>query len=687
MTSYIYRPRIIIPWSTIRFMGTQAGNITVETKLRLIHKSGITANNSDVREICRQSFGQHKFGLKPMKTQTSEIALQTAEKLEGKELLIYLYLRHGCVEWALDLLYSLLEKNCKSSQNEVNIQNATTTVKAPINSKPLIDKPPAGVAKNLASHGPPSSETKIVGSHLSTLIEKPHHLSASSSKELMPTSNSNINIHSSTPTSEGELKQDLKLPMHPSVLLYYRLIINPTLKKKSSKKIYSAKTRPTNDDHGIKKPTISLALDTSKMYLNTPNNINRSPNHVNQDTQISTVKENLLRASNHRIVEVQSPKPSLRIILLVLRHLFKIKLRREAFHLVNSVFEPLPQVAFPTIPIAKIILKKPTVSLTKIPLDEDSFDAILFGLADGHYMTQAVRFLLSWHRPNGHHYTSVINGYLTLQPPDIHKALELIKEMHKLGLKVGLPQLTALFAALCKLKSVVTEKYMKHKILNDKLLENRKEAVAILEMLKPLGIIDLNLDLAPDVLLYTRMLQFKVYESHVKSPDDLMKDMAKNGIVPDVHFYNTLIRMYLKQKNLTAVNNLLEAFTPNAKTLSLLLQYYSVNNLDIKFVIGLYQTHCIALNKFSSTILMIRAFREHDTRNALDYFGQMIGYDFQTHKRTQLDPWMKADNAVIGMMIKYLLTNNGFLVQDVMRICQHCGFHFSRHMTYLIRNA
>jgi hypothetical protein len=166
--------------------------------------------------------------------------------------------------------------------------------------------------------------------------------------------------------------------------------------------------------------------------------------------------------------------PSQKIVLFVLRHLFKTKLRRKAFHLINSLYRH-PQ--YPNGNFMPKVLYTPTYNFKKREIDSETLQVILLGLSKSKFLQHASRILLNWPNANIDHYSAVICGFLSTIPPDFIRANNFLMEMKRLGVKPDLKLLESLYEAFC-LKNCHSE------------IDTPKnpEAVAVLDMIRSMGI-------------------------------------------------------------------------------------------------------------------------------------------------------------------------------------------------------
>jgi PPR repeat family/PPR repeat len=172
------------------------------------------------------------------------------------------------------------------------------------------------------------------------------------------------------------------------------------------------------------------------------------------------------------------------------------------------------------------------------------------------------------------------------------------------------------------------------------------------------------------------MLQREIYPSHINNCEELMQEMKNKRIAPDIVFYNVLLQFKLKERQFEDAQKLFEdicsRFSPNSSTLTIMLSYYAKQSLDIELILTLFKTHNVEHHKQSLTVLMNYYAGKGDVQTSLKCFGRMIGYDFSFGKRVEVKPWQKADRAAVGMMIKIASAESQALLVSVYQALDAC---------------
>jgi hypothetical protein len=206
----------------------------------------------------------------------------------------------------------------------------------------------------------------------------------------------------------------------------------------------------------------------SNRFINDDSIINMDE-YLDKNTEI---KRDLLE--QHTADSSNPLYPSQKIVLFVLRHLFKIKLRRKAFHLINSLYIH-PQ--YPNVNFMPKVLYTPTCNFKKREIDTETLQVILLGLSKSRFLQHASRMLLNWPNANIDHYSAVICGFLSTIPPDFIRANLFLNEMKRVGVEPDLKLLECLYEAFC----------LKNSYSEIDTIKN-PEAVAILDMIRSMSI-------------------------------------------------------------------------------------------------------------------------------------------------------------------------------------------------------
>lgn len=369
----------------------------------------------------------------------------------------------------------------------------------------------------------------------------------------------------------------------------------------------------------------------------------------------------------HESSESKNPFfPSQEIVHHVLKHLFRTKKWKMAFHLINSLYVH-PLYPKPDEYLPKSFYLAPE-NFKKRQIDDRTFRVILAGLADARFLMLATRLLLTWPKPNRGHFVAVIKGFLNLHPPDYERAAKLFKEMKRLGYKPNLDILTCLFKAFCKIGK-------RH---NPKL----KEALDILDLMRQMSkkfLFYICKDIGPKLETYTVMLQLSTFPRNIKTPSELINQMKSENIEPDLTFYNALLEYYLRRSEtddaLNTYKNIIQKFKiPNVITLNLLLNYFrkTKNYLEYNKTLKLFEIFKIDHSKESLTTIMLYNSEINCSKEVLAAFGKMIGFDFKTRKRTDILPSQRYDAAVLVAIARYI-EKNPDLKENVSLALKECG--------------
>jgi hypothetical protein len=386
----------------------------VEERLIQIHQSAITPDKSMLLSMVRES--SHPLG----STALYLNKFSKQKQLEDYELLIYLYLRHGCYEYALALLHSMLQKASALSalalagENHLNPTDDASSIQSPQNGS-------------------------IIGGGCS------HYTYLSTAASATDKSNTAVQLAGkATANLPPELPRDHSIDSSPFHILAERLLLRA---------------------QQVNSPIFDSTALANQAMLPT-----QSEDHIEEKKQKLKTKQ--MMCSSH---------PSERVILLVIRHLFNMKLRRKAIDLLASIYVTPPNVTFRKI-LPNVLSPKAGKDYEKRYIDSKSFQVILHGLAESGFLQLATRLLLTWPEPSKSHYTTVITGFLDRNPPDLRRALELLRQMKYLNITPSLPLITTLFDAVYR---NATWRYRDK--ATGKGVFNKDDAVKILDMLSPMG--------------------------------------------------------------------------------------------------------------------------------------------------------------------------------------------------------
>lgn len=352
-------------------------------------------------------------------------------------------------------------------------------------------------------------------------------------------------------------------------------------------------------------------------------------------------------------------------IQYVIQQLFQRRMHKDALTMVSRIYYTSPSSHFPELKLPKwLIMRASVYQYSKgIALDNSSFNTVLWGLSHAGFLQHAMRLLKLAKSPTSEHYQSVIHGYLHTSIPDIPRAYSLLQEMLALNHKPSRRIYVDLLKAYMRLGSI--EKC--HTVLAKMALVNIKPSNAICN----------------------EMLKYQIYPYGINTAEQLQVFMHSHHLTPDIYFLNTLIHHYTKMKNIamawSTFDRIVSDFkTPNSFTLSAILN--CAVKLDFETfpqVVQMYTQHNIPMNHIAISTVMHAYIHRKDTRQSLEWFGKMIGFDFNTNVIYTILPCQHAHRSAISAIIKHIAQFDPKKLHHLINVLRERGFAIS-HSDYVI---